>query len=51
MSRAGGGKQRAVKARKAERERIRDERKQAKQQKRTGAAAPVGPAYRAGYKG
>jgi hypothetical protein len=39
MTRADGKRKRAVQARKAERERLRDERKQAKREKRTGAAA------------
>jgi hypothetical protein len=39
MTRADGKRQRAVQARKAERERVRAERKQAKLDKRTGAAA------------
>lgn len=46
MSRPGK-KQRAVQARKAERERLREERKQAKREKRTGGAAAPEPEGRA----
>jgi hypothetical protein len=41
MSRADGKHKRAVQARKAERERVRDVRKQAKLEKRTSAGAPA----------
>jgi hypothetical protein len=40
MSRANGKRQRAVQARKAERERLQRAKHQAKLDKRTGAAAP-----------
>jgi hypothetical protein len=39
MSRADGKRKRAIQSRKHERERLRDERKKAKLEKRTGAAA------------
>jgi hypothetical protein len=41
MSRGDGKRRRAIQSRKHERERLRDERKKAKLEKRTGAAAAV----------